>query len=69
MNAAAAPFAGRTVALVIISSVGERELVAPVSEAEADALVAHLPLVSPGSKILRGRCEQKVKLRGATRGR
>ena len=69
MNAAAAPFAGRAVAILIIYPDGERELVAPVSEAEADALVAHLRLVSPGSKILRGRCELKVKLRGATRCR
>jgi hypothetical protein len=48
---------------------GERELVAPVSEAEAYALVAHLRVVSPRSKTFRARCELKLKARGATRRR
>ena len=55
------PFGGRAVALVIIYPNGERELVAPVTEAEADALVAHLRLVSPRSTVLRAPCELKVE--------
>ena len=61
------PFGGRAVALVIIYPNGERELVAPVTEAEADALVAHLRLVSPRSTVLRAPCELKVDVRGAMR--
>jgi hypothetical protein len=63
----ARPFAGRDLAIVIIHPAGPPELIAPLIEEEAEALVAHLRLVSPESQILRARCETSVRLWGATR--